>query len=126
MLDAFPALHYADELRRANAKERPMNNNFERPLLPRNMRTRVSHWLPIVTRCPLARLPDFVYVYVYFTGAFAEMKEVRQKVRKEISWRKGFMETLAIRLLEKFPTAEAVEVRLLFGRHKVLARRSKK
>lgn len=79
----------------------------------------VRHWLPILTFCPVNNLPDLVYVSVSFNNEFKELYEVRQKVREIIGFRKEFMETLAIDIMEEFPTATKVELRLLFDRHHI-------
>lgn len=83
---------------------------------------RVSHWLPIVTRCPVNGLPDVVYVYAHF-GSFAELYAVRKIIRKTCMWRKAFMEDLAQDVLTALPDAAQVEVRLLTGRHIAVASR---
>ena len=83
----------------------------------------IRHWLPIVTRCPLSIFPDLVYVTVEFENNFQELYDVRREVRKCISWRKKFMEHLALDIFIKFPTCKSVALRLLFSRHVVLITR---
>lgn len=84
--------------------------------------TVVSHWLPVVTRCPLSILPDLVYVRVTFEG-FAEIYSVRRRIFKELWWRRAYMEDLAQTLIEHMPSAKQVEVRLLFNRHQAIVTR---
>lgn len=78
----------------------------------------VSHWLPIVTRCPVNGLPDVIYIYVTFTH-FEELYGVRKALRNLVSGKKMFMEQVAEAVMQEFPTARSVEVRLLTGRHVV-------
>jgi hypothetical protein len=81
--------------------------------------TKVTHWLPIVTFCPVNNLPDLIYIQCTFPG-FEELYAVRKKIRKIIQWRKLYMETVCEEIQKAFPHAIAVEVSLLFGRHTVL------
>jgi hypothetical protein len=84
---------------------------------------RISHWLPIVTICPVNGLPDVVYIYAYFEG-FAELYEVRRTIRRLASMRCAFMEEIAADVLKEMPdTCFCVEVVLLTGRHIANARR---
>lgn len=82
---------------------------------------RISHWLPIVTLCPVNKLPDLIYVYLTFNAAdFHELYAVRKQVRKLVTAKRlRFMEDIAQQLREEFPDAVSVEVRLLTGRHVV-------
>lgn len=91
-------------------------------MVPHKITTRVSTWLPIVTRCPLSIFPDFVYVYVTFDG-FQELYEVRRALRKRFQWRKMFMENIAAEIMDLYPNAIKVEVRILTGRHVAAAYR---
>jgi len=84
---------------------------------------RVSHWLPIVTFCPVNGLPDVIYVYVYVEG-FSELYALRKQIRKLCSLRKCFMEDLAVDVLTAIPEASRVDVQLLTGRHIATARRT--
>jgi hypothetical protein len=83
---------------------------------------RISHWLPIITFCPVNRLPDFIYITVTF-DSFAELYAVRKRIRKLASWKLKFMEVIAQDVLDGLPGAKEVEVRLLTGRHVVIIRR---
>jgi hypothetical protein len=83
---------------------------------------RISHWLPIITFCPVNRLPDFIYITVSF-DSFQELYAIRKRIRKAASWKLRFMEDIAVDLTLEFPTATEVEVRLLTGRHVVIIRR---
>jgi hypothetical protein len=82
------------------------------------LQLRISHWLPIVTFCPVNRLPDFIYITITFRS-FEELYAVRKRIRKIAAWRLRFMEDIAQDILYAFPTAYEVEVRLLTGRHVV-------
>lgn len=82
------------------------------------LQLRISHWLPIVTFCPVNKLPDLIYVTATFDG-FAELYAVRRKIRLVASWKLEFMETIAQMVLDALPTATEVEVRLVTGRHVV-------
>ena len=82
----------------------------------------VTHWLPIITRCPLSIFPDFVYVEVdYVVGSpanyFPELYNIRKRIRKTIKGKRAYMEDLAAMLANEFPEAVAVKVRLPFNRH---------
>lgn len=80
----------------------------------------IRHWMPIMTFCPVNHLPDFVYCSVTFEGdEVNELYAVRKKMRKVISGRKAFMETLARDLAEAFPKASIATVTLMFNRHEV-------
>lgn len=83
-----------------------------------NLQLTVSHWLPIITFCPVNKLPDVIYVYVTF-DSFSELYEVRRKIRKLVNFKKMFMEDVAHFLLHGIPGAVSVEVRLVTGRHVV-------
>lgn len=89
------------------------------------MRTRVklSHWLPIITRCPLSIIPDFVYVELHIEDNFVELYDARKKLRKLLSWRCSYMEDLAARVLDAFPGVNGVTVRLMFNIHSVTVTR---
>lgn len=87
------------------------------------LQLRISHWLPIVTFCPVNRLPDFIYITVTFES-FAELYAVRKRIKKIASWRLRFMEDIAQDVLLAMPAAKEVEVRLLTGRHVVTLGRS--
>jgi hypothetical protein len=83
---------------------------------------RISHWLPIVTFCPVNKLPDVIYVTVEFPS-FAELYAVRKRIRKLVSWKLCFMEDVAAMLRLEFPDATEIRVTLLTGRHVVIDRR---
>lgn len=87
-----------------------------------HLTTQVRHWLPLITFCPVNGLPDVIYVTVEF-HQFAELYQVRKEVRKAVMWKKMFMEDIAKLLMEKFPGAMTVEVRLAFDRHVVILER---
>lgn len=86
------------------------------------LRLTVSHWLPLVTFCPVNGLPDVIYVYVTFE-TFEELYAVRKQLRKLVSFKKMFMEEVAETLLSKIKGAVEVEVKLLTGRHVVKLRK---
>ena len=89
-----------------------------------HLRLTVSHWLPIITFCPVNGFPDVIYVYVTF-DSFTELYAVRKKIRKLVSFKKMFMEEVAQTLLRKIDGASSVEVRLLTGRHVVAINQTK-
>lgn len=78
----------------------------------------ISHWLPIMTFCPVNNLPDFVYIYVTF-DSFEELYNIRKLIRKKVSFRKMFMEDIATKLINEIEGAVKVQVRLLTSRHVV-------
>ena len=78
---------------------------------------RIGHWLPIITFCPVNNLPDFVYIYVTFENEFQELYSVRKNIRKLIQFKKLFMEDIAQKIIEIYPTCTEVSVVLLTGRH---------
>ena len=83
--------------------------------------SRIGTWFPIITRCPLSVLPDFVKVELHCTG-FVELYEARKKLRKLLTGKKMFMEDLAKLVLETFPEpVSACTVRLMWGPHIVTA-----
>lgn len=80
----------------------------------------IRHWLPIVTFCPVNRLPDLIYISVlYRNQPLVELYGVRKKVRKLASWRLAFMEDIAKHVFDELPDATEVTVRLAFNRHSV-------
>jgi hypothetical protein len=83
----------------------------------------LSHHLPIMTRCPLSRLPDFIYVTLHINDEFVELYEARKRIRKLISGKRMFMEDIATMVLDGFPEVEMVQVRLMGGAHVVSATR---
>jgi hypothetical protein len=81
---------------------------------------KVRHWLPILTFCPVNKLPDLLYVTVEWRdGKLHELYDVRRRMRKTLSGKCLFMEECALRLADEFPDAFAVTVSLAFGRHVV-------
>ena len=85
--------------------------------------TRVTTWLPIITRCPLAKLPDIIYIAVTF-NSFEELFKVRKELRKNYSMKRMFMEDIAKDVLETYPNAIKCEVSLVTRRHVATAERS--
>nr|DAF45698.1 MAG TPA: archeaosine synthase [Siphoviridae sp. ctJ7x27] len=86
--------------------------------------TVISHWFPLITRCPVNGLPDVLYVYLSF-NTFEELYAVRRKLFKKFFWKKTFMEDLAVDILREFPDAYRVHIKLLTNRHQVVLRRDK-
>lgn len=80
--------------------------------------TTIRHWLPLVTFCPVNNLPDLIYVSIEF-DYFVELYAVRKQIRRMFMWKKMFMEDVAKIVVEQFPDALRVEVRLAFDRHAV-------
>lgn len=76
---------------------------------------RITHWLPILTFCPVNGLPDFIFITLTFKG-FIELYSVRRAVRKLVSMRTMFMEDIAELVHNKYPEAD-VQVRLWFNKH---------
>lgn len=86
--------------------------------MPSVISTTVTHWLPIVTFCPVNNLPDLLYVEVTFTE-FEELYAVRKKVRSALRYRKLYMEQACQTVYNLFPNCTSVTVRLPFNKHKV-------
>ncbi len=78
----------------------------------------ITHWVPIVTFCPVNKLPDLIYVSIMFEQ-FKELYAVRRRIKKLLQWKRMFMEEAALALLDEFPDATLVEVKLLFDKHNV-------
>ena len=83
----------------------------------------ITHWLPILTFCPVNKLPDFIFVEVTFVDTFAELYGVRSKIRKLVSKKLMFMEDIAKMVFDEFPEANTVKVRLMFNKHIVEIRK---
>jgi hypothetical protein len=83
----------------------------------------IKHWLPIVTVCPVNKLPDLIYVTVQFEDMkFHELYTIRKRIRKIASWKCMFMEDIAELMFREFKGCSSVTVALLFGRHQVTRR----
>ena len=81
---------------------------------------RFRHWLPIITFCPVNKLPDLIYVTVEFDDhKLRDLYKVRKNVRKTVSFKTMYMEDIAQRILDEYPNA-IVTVRLAFNRHEVI------
>lgn len=89
-----------------------------------NTNSVIRTWLPIITRCPLSVIPDFIYVELHCQG-FVELYAARKKIRKLVSGKRMFMEDIAKMVLREMPetSVEMVTVRLMFGVHRVTAYR---
>lgn len=80
----------------------------------------ITHWFPIITICPVTKLPDFLYATVTFDDdKFHELYEVRKRIKKVSAWRYCFMEDVASSLRKEFPDASEIKVTLLTGRHNI-------
>jgi len=102
---------------------RASNHNHMEFVMPDyKLRLTVSHWLPIITFCPVNKLPDLIYIYVTF-DTFTELYAIRKRIRELVSFKKMFMEDVAKILLENIEEASLVEVRLAAGRHVVKCER---
>ena len=77
----------------------------------------ISHWLPIVTFCPVNKLPDFLYITLGFENEFVELYEVRKRMRKLISGKLMFMEDVVLALASEFKNASYIKVALMTNRH---------
>ena len=85
-----------------------------------NRSVTVRHWLPIVTICPVNNLPGLIYISVEFKGPeLNELYAVRRKIKRLASWRKEFMENIALDVFNAFPTASRVTLRLALDRHTI-------
>ena len=49
----------------------------------------ISHWLPIITICPVNKLPDFIYVTIEFEDTFEELYQVRKTLFKHLWWKEA-------------------------------------
>lgn len=88
------------------------------------LRLIIRHWLPIITFCPVNKLPDFIYVSVVFEGCgMVELYAVRKQVRKMCSGKTAFMEEIALMVAAHYPAAKEVHVRLAFSRHEVVVKK---
>lgn len=87
------------------------------------MITKIRHWLPIMTFCPVNHLPDFVYVTVTHKGQFVELYGARRKINRAIRFKKTYMEQLCEIVAKEFPQAAEIKVTLLFARHTVIIKR---
>lgn len=91
-----------------------------------DLRVKISHWFPIVTFCPVNKLPDLLYISVTFEGGeFKELYGVRKRIRKVAAWKLRFMEGIAMDIHDEFPDAVEVKVELITGRHSVIIKGSK-
>ena len=81
------------------------------------MKTTVTTWLPIITFCPVNKLPDLIFIEAEF-GNFRELYGVRKKMRKLVSFKCMFMEDVASVVREELG-ADKVVVRLVFNKHRV-------
>lgn len=80
-----------------------------------NIEITISHWFPIVTFCPVNRMPDLIFISVTFRD-FKELYAVRKLLRR--FWFKTlFMEEVAYGVLKVIPDASRVRVHLMFNRH---------
>lgn len=86
-------------------------------------RTLITHWLPIVTFCPVNKLPDLIYITITVEDQFLELYQARKRIRKVAAWRLRFMEDIAGLVHIEFPEAQEVKVSLLFNRHVVTLRK---
>ena len=84
----------------------------------------ITHWLPIITFCPVNKLPDLIYVTVTFKNTFRELYAVRKQIRAIASRKLRFMEDIAWDIAFEFPEAIEVKVQLVTGRHIVIISRS--
>lgn len=77
------------------------------------MRIVISHYLPVVTRCPVNRLPDVLYLEAEFDGQ-AEVYEVRRLLTRgfflRLMWMEQVVETAAQRLRD-FALREGVQLK---------------
>lgn len=81
------------------------------------MRTVITHWLPIVTFCPVNNLPDLIFVEMTFSN-FVELYAARKKLVKLVTLKTMYMEDIA-KLVMKELGPDKVVVRLMFNKHRV-------
>lgn len=79
--------------------------------------TKITHWLPIITFCPLSIFPDFIFVTLLFENEFVELYGARKRIRKAIQFKRDFMENLLENLKKEFPNAKEISIRLAFNKH---------
>lgn len=79
----------------------------------------ITHWLPIITFCPVNGLPDVLYIQLLFEDPIPELYGVRRMLRKNFMWRKMYMEDVAKEAMQLYPDAAQAIVRLAFDRHVV-------
>ena len=77
---------------------------------------KLSHWLPIITICPVTKLPDLLYISLTFKEEFVELYQFRKQL-KIFNFTETYMELVANDLERMFPNAVEIEVKLLTGRH---------
>lgn len=82
------------------------------------MKTIITTWFPILTFCPVNKLPDFIFVKIEFTE-FAELYDVRKQMRALLSGKTIFMEDAA-KLISSSFKCEKVTVSLMFNKHVVI------
>jgi hypothetical protein len=80
----------------------------------------IRHWAPIVTFCPVNKLPDLIWVSLSFADPVPELYGVRKLLKRHFMWKTMFMEDVAREALALWPDAQQVEVRLAFNRHHVV------
>lgn len=79
----------------------------------------ITHWIPYVTICPETNLPELIFIKAHFSR-FKELFEIRRRIAREIKReRKRYMEDIADDLLRAIPEADAIEVVLMFRKHRV-------
>jgi hypothetical protein len=78
--------------------------------------TRITHWFPIITFCPVNKLPDLIYITIEFND-FVELYSTRNRIRRLSQFKCMFMEDIAKLVFEAFPQASSVELRLAFDKH---------
>lgn len=94
----------------------------------RHMHIIISHWVPLVTRCPINGMPDFLYAEIHYelgeTPDFPELYSVRKVIRNSVIFgERIYMEELTKRLatilFESDLRIHKVVVRMPFNRHRV-------
>lgn len=78
------------------------------------------HWLPIITFCPVNKLPDPLYISLTFDDSkHRDLYKIRRAIREGVRFKLMYMEDIAATLSKEFPEAKSVRVSLLFNRHVV-------
>jgi len=87
------------------------------------LKTRITHWFPFVTFCPVNSLPDFIFIEITFDNTFVELYAVRKNLRRLVQGKKIFMEDVLSLVAEHYSTASSITVRLAFNKHVVTLER---
>lgn len=89
-----------------------------------------THWLPVVTRCPVNGLPDALFLWVSLdvpddNTNTPELYALRKRCFGGFFMKKMFMEDVALEVFQRAKEAygdqlRTVELRLMFNKHHIL------